>query len=110
MSNHGMIKYATEPQLPMKALQISNKGIRVNAIVPGLIATDVVNKRLLRYKENSGKEIPFHRIGQPEEIAKIALFLASDDASYITGSMIYADGGISLLHSNYFLESETEQD
>jgi NAD(P)-dependent dehydrogenase (short-subunit alcohol dehydrogenase family) len=51
----------------------------------------------------------FHRIGQPEEIAKLALFLA-DDASYITGSMIYADGSVSLLHSNYFLESEIEQD
>lgn len=92
------------------ALQLADKGIRVNAIVPGLIATDAVNKRLLQYKENSSKEIPFHRIGQPEEIAKIALFLASDDASYITGSMIYADGGVSLLHSNYFLESEIEQD
>jgi glucose 1-dehydrogenase len=55
-------------------------------------------------------QIPFHRIGRPEEIAKIALFLASDDASYITGSLIYADGGLSLLHSNYFLESEIEKD
>ncbi|MGB7678326.1 MAG: SDR family oxidoreductase [Nitrososphaeraceae archaeon] len=42
------------------------------------------------------KNIPFHRIGTPEEIAKIALFLASDDASSITGSLIYADGGLSL--------------
>jgi glucose 1-dehydrogenase len=92
------------------ALQLADKGIRVNAIVPGLIATDDTKKRLLRYKGNGGKEIPFHRIGQPEEIAKIALFLASDGASYITGSVIYADGGISLLHSNYFLESKIEQD
>jgi glucose 1-dehydrogenase len=92
------------------ALQLADMGIRVNAIVPGLIATNVENKRILRSKENGGKEIPFHRIGQPEEIAKIALFLASDDASYITGSTIYADGGISLLHSNYFLESEIEKD
>src|SRR5438309_382018 len=60
------------------------------------------------YEKERG--IPFHRIGQPEEIAKIALFLASDDASYITGSMIYADGGLSLSRSNYFLESKIEQD
>ncbi len=55
-------------------------------------------------------KVPFNRIGEPNEIGKIALFLASDEASYITGSVIYADGGISLPHSNYFLESQIEQD
>jgi glucose 1-dehydrogenase len=95
------------------AFQLAEKGIRVNAIAPGLIATDSNNKQLL---ENEGKrkekesKIPFHRVGQPEEIAKIALFLASDDASYITGSVIYADGGLSLPRHNYFIESEIEQD
>ena len=95
------------------ALQLAEKGIRVNAIAPGLIATDIVNKELLENEEKrreKEKEIPFHRIGEVEEIAKIALFLASDDASYITGSMIYADGGLSLPRSNYFLESKLEQD
>jgi glucose 1-dehydrogenase len=94
------------------AFQLADKGIRVNAIAPGLIATDS-NKRLLENEEKRKEkenEIPFHRIGQPEEIAKIALFLASDDASYITGSLLYADGGLSLPRSNYFLESEIEQD
>jgi glucose 1-dehydrogenase len=94
------------------AFQLADKGIRVNAIAPGLIATDS-NKQLLENEEKrkeKEKEIPFHRIGQPEEIAKIALFLASDDACYITGSLIYADGGLSLPRSNYFLESEIEQD
>ena len=95
------------------AFQLAEKGIRVNAIAPGLIATDVMNNQFLgdeRKREEKERGIPFHRIGQPEEIAKIALFLASDDASYITGSMIYADGGLSLPRSNYFLESEIEQD
>jgi glucose 1-dehydrogenase len=95
------------------ALQLAEKGIRVNAIAPGLIATDIINKELLKNEEKrreKEKEIPFHRIGEVEEIAKIALFLASDDASYITGSMIYADGGLSLPRSNYFLESKLEQD
>jgi glucose 1-dehydrogenase len=95
------------------ALQLAEKGIRVNAIAPGLIATDIINKELLKNEEKrreKEKEIPFHRIGEVEEIAKIALFLASDDASYITVSMIYADGGLSLPRSNYFLESKLEQD
>jgi glucose 1-dehydrogenase len=50
-------------------------------------------------EESSDKEqqIPVHRIGKPEEIAKVALFLASDDASYIAGTTIYADGGLTLV-------------
>jgi glucose 1-dehydrogenase len=95
------------------AFQLADKGIRVNAIAPGLIATNSNNKQLLENEEKRKEkenEIPFHKIGQPEEIAKIALFLASDDASYITGSLLYADGGLSLSRSNYFLESKIEQD
>jgi glucose 1-dehydrogenase len=99
------------------ALQLADSGIRVNAIAPGVIATiDTINKQILEDEEEGEKrkekekDIPFHRIGTPEEIAKIALFLASDDASYITGSLIYADGGLSLLRSNYFLEKDIEQD
>ncbi|HYT44258.1 MAG TPA: SDR family oxidoreductase [Methylomirabilota bacterium] len=95
------------------AFQLSDKGIRVNAIAPGLVATDIINEQFLEdeaKREEKVRGIPFHRIGQLEEIAKIALFLASDDASYITGSMIYADGGLSLSRSNYFLESKIEHD
>jgi glucose 1-dehydrogenase len=95
------------------ALQLAENGIRVNAIAPGVIATDIIKKQMNENKEKRKereKNIPFHRIGTPEEIAKIALFLASDDASYITGSLIYADGGLSLSHSNYYLEKDIEQD
>lgn len=95
------------------ALQLADNGIRVNAIAPGVIATDIIKKQMLEDEEKRTereKSIPFHRIGTPEEIAKIALFLASDDASYITGSLVYADGGLSLSHSNYFLEKDIEDD
>jgi glucose 1-dehydrogenase len=95
------------------ALQLAENGIRVNAIAPGDIATDIMKKQMNENKKKRmerEKNIPFHRIGTPEEIAKIALFLASDDASYITGSLIYADGGLSLSHSNYYLEKDIEQD
>lgn len=80
------------------ALELADKGIRVNGIAPGAIATDM-NKDMLEDKEKKKEEedkIPLHRIGRPEEIAKVALFLASEDASYITGTTIYVDGGLTL--------------
>jgi glucose 1-dehydrogenase len=80
------------------ALELADKGIRVNAIAPGAIATDM-NKEMLKDEKKRKEEeekIPMHRIGRPEEIAKVALFLASKDASYITGTTIYADGGLTL--------------
>jgi glucose 1-dehydrogenase len=80
------------------ALELADKGIRVNGIAPGAIATDM-NKDLLEDEEKKKEEedkIPLHRIGRPEEIAKVALFLASEDASYITGTTIYVDGGLTL--------------
>lgn len=77
------------------ALSLAPHGIRVNAIGPGSIGTDMLasvnadpaagNRILLR--------TPLGRIGEPAEIASIAVFLASDDASYVTGQTIYADGG-----------------
>jgi glucose 1-dehydrogenase len=81
------------------ALELADKGIRVNGIAPGSIATDM-NKELLedqQKREKKEKQIPVHRIGKPEEIAKVALFLASDDASYVAGTTIYADGGLTLV-------------
>ena len=81
------------------ALELAEKGIRVNGIAPGAIATDM-NKELLKNqkeKERKEQEIPVHRIGQPEEIAKVALFLASSDASYVAGTTIYVDGGLTLV-------------
>jgi meso-butanediol dehydrogenase/(S,S)-butanediol dehydrogenase/diacetyl reductase len=68
--------------------------IRVNAVCPGLVAT-----RLTAFMEKKGilpeltKTIPMKRIGRAEEIARVVVFLASDDASYMTGSIVVADGG-----------------
>jgi glucose 1-dehydrogenase len=80
------------------ALEVADKGIRVNGIAPGAIATDM-NKEILEDEQKRKEEemrIPMHRIGRPEEIAKVALFLASDDASYMTGTTVYVDGGLTL--------------
>lgn len=77
------------------ALALAEHGIRVNAIGPGSIMTDmlasVANDKAARSRVLS--RTPMGRIGDPSEIASIAAFLASDDASYITGQTIYADGG-----------------
>jgi glucose 1-dehydrogenase len=80
------------------ALEVADKGIRVNGIAPGAIATDM-NKDILEDEQKKDEEemrIPMHRIGRPEEIAKVALFLASDSASYMTGTTVYVDGGLTL--------------
>lgn len=80
------------------ALEVADKGIRVNGIAPGAIATDM-NRDILEDEQKKKAEemrIPMHRIGGPEEIAKIAFFLASDDASYMTGTTVYVDGGLTL--------------
>ena len=80
------------------AVELADKGIRVNGIAPGAVATDM-NKDILedeQKKKEEEKRIPMHRIGQPEEIAKVAVFLASDAASYMTGTTVYVDGGLTL--------------
>ena len=77
------------------ALSLAPYGIRVNAIGPGSIMTDMlasVNADPARQNRILSRT-PLGRIGEPAEIAAIAAFLASDDASYITGQTIYADGG-----------------
>jgi len=77
------------------ALALADKGVRVNAIGPGSILTDLL--KVVMSDEAARRRIlsrtPMGRCGQPAEIAKVALFLASDDASYLTGQCIYPDGG-----------------
>ena len=77
------------------ALALADKGIRVNAIGPGTINTEVM-RSVVGDKEAMNKVMsrtPMGRIGEPEEIGKVAVFLASDDSSYVTGQTIYPDGG-----------------
>ncbi len=78
------------------ALSLASYGIRVNAIGPGTIATELAKNAVLsddaaRHRVLS--RTPMRRLGEPEEVAAIAAFLASDDASYLTGQTIYPDGG-----------------
>ena len=81
------------------ALELAKDGVRVNAIAPGAIETNIWNVTDLspedakKHKESMEKVIPCGRFGTPEEVANVALFLASKEASYVTGSIYNVDGG-----------------
>jgi dehydrogenase/reductase SDR family member 4 len=93
------ISKAAEAQLARNlALELGPKGIRVNAIAPGLVKTDFAkalwsNPAILK---NVEERAPLRRIGQPVDIAGVAVFLASRAASFVTGQLIVADGGSTL--------------
>jgi glucose 1-dehydrogenase len=80
------------------ALEYASRGIRVNAVGPGAIVTPINDAWTKDKKKRDEVEshIPMGRAGEPEEIASVFAFLASDDASYITGQIIYACGGLTL--------------
>ncbi len=77
------------------AVALADKGIRVNAIGPGSIATELAQAVLADPEKRRGAlcRTPLGRFGEPEEVGKVAVFLACDDSSYITGQTIYPDGG-----------------
>lgn len=76
------------------AKEVARLNITVNAIAPGYIDTSMVESVPENIMQSIIDQIPMGRLGEPEEIAKIAMFLASDDATYITGSTISANGGM----------------
>jgi glucose 1-dehydrogenase len=80
------------------ALEYADRGIRVNGVGPGATLTDMNDAWRNDPKARAGVEghIPMRRAASAEEIAAVFAFLASDDASYITGQTIYADGGLTL--------------
>lgn len=95
-SVYAATKGAVNSMTATLARELAPYGIRVNAIAPGFIATDMV----AHLPEDKMKEyltqIPLGRLGKVEEVAELAAFLASDEASYITGQTLVIDGGLSL--------------
>jgi NAD(P)-dependent dehydrogenase (short-subunit alcohol dehydrogenase family) len=82
------------------AIEYADKGIRINCICPGPIRTPLMKtvsedpEELEKLIQEAEKKIPLRRIGEPEDVAKAALFLASDDSSFVTGTKLIIDGGI----------------
>ena len=78
------------------ARELGRKGVTVNAVAPGFIATEMVKKMPPEVLKGMEEKVPLKRLGQPEEIAAAYLFLASDDAAYINGTVLSVDGGITI--------------
>jgi len=76
------------------AQEVAGRGVRVNALAPGYIATDMTDAIPEAAKEKLMDHIPLKRLGKPEDIAEAALFLAADGSSYITGQVLAVDGGM----------------
>jgi len=76
------------------ARELAPRNITVNAIAPGFIETDMTAVLPEDVKEKLKAQIPLSRFGQPDDVAELAVFLASDGAAYITGQTIFVDGGM----------------
>lgn len=99
--NAGQINYAASKagvigMTKSAAKELASRGITVNAIAPGYIETDMTNVLSDKVKEETLKQIPLGRMGQTEDIAAAAAFLASDEAGYITGQVLAVDGGMAI--------------
>lgn len=101
MGNLGQVNYAAAKagiigMTKSLAREMARKGITVNAIAPGFIETDMVKNIPEKVKEKIIPTIPLNRFGRVDEVASAAIFLASDEASYITGHVMNVNGGLYL--------------
>ena len=85
-------KFAVNGMTKSLARELGRSGIRVNAVAPGVTRTDMVAALPAEIVERISAPIPLGRIGEPEEVANVFLFLASDHSSYVTGTVISVDG------------------
>jgi 3-oxoacyl-[acyl-carrier protein] reductase len=95
-SNYAASKGAINSLTRALAVELAKRGVTVNAIAPGFIETDMSAAVRNKAGETIKDMIPMKRIGTPEDIARVAVFLASADSSYITGQILTVDGGLSL--------------
>lgn len=85
-------KFAVNGLTHSLARELGREGIRVNAVAPGVTRTDMVAALPKEMVDRISAPIPLGRIGEPEEVANVFLFLASDLASYVTGAVVSVDG------------------
>jgi NAD(P)-dependent dehydrogenase (short-subunit alcohol dehydrogenase family) len=90
---YGPAKFVASGITKHLAVELAARGVRVNAVAPGTISTEAVKKLSDEYIAGVKAMHPMARLGKPEEVAQAILFLASDDASFITGAVLPVDGG-----------------
>jgi 3-oxoacyl-[acyl-carrier protein] reductase len=95
-TNYAASKGAVNAFTRALAVELASRGVTVNAIAPGFIETDMSEAVRNKAGDLIKKMIPMRRLGQPDDIAKVAVFLASDAAAYLTGQVLTVDGGLSL--------------
>jgi 3alpha(or 20beta)-hydroxysteroid dehydrogenase len=89
-------KWALRGMTKAAAIDLAPRGIRVNSVHPGPIDTEMLNVRTAAENQRRVQQVPMKRMGTAEEVAKLVLFLLSDDSGYITGAEVSIDGGVSL--------------
>ncbi len=89
-------KFAVNGFTVSLARELGPKGIRVNAVAPGFIATDMTDVLSEQVKAGARGQIPLGRFGTPEEVGEVVNFLASDAANYMTGQVLHVDGGMAM--------------
>ena len=93
-ANYSAAKGGVISMTKTMAKEFASRGVRVNAVAPGFVETDMTEILPEKIKENMLNSIPLGRMGKAQEIANAISFLASDDASYITGQILQVDGGM----------------
>ena len=101
MGNQGQTNYAASKGgingfTKCLATELGRRGVTVNAVAPGFIETDMTEAVRNAAEDQIMKAIPLRRLGKPEDIANACVFLASDEAEYITGQVLEVDGGLTL--------------
>ena len=93
-ANYAATKSAMISMYKSIALEVARRNIRVNVIAPGFIKTPMTDKLNETQVDNILQKIPMNRLGVPKDVANMALFLSSDDSSYITGQTFHLNGGM----------------
>lgn len=96
-ANYAAAKAGTVGMSKALAAEVAQRGVTVNCVAPGFIATAMTDVLTMEQKERIAASIPMARIGAPEEVAAGVLFLASDEARYVTGHTLHINGGLAMI-------------